>query len=520
MAINYSKLGYDYTLALCAAIEAYTEQECSHMPKAFHYRGLNLRFAVERYLYIQCINSAPLFALYQSYKAGQEPDEEHFLKLSTSEAAIAHYLLQHSSPKLEWALSSKKSSALFYLRWLRKFTRQSLLYLKMHGKGAQPPHEAGTAPHEDRKAPPVLFNIGHPKFVNYLSPILQLFQKHEYAFLVTIDKDLAADYSNLDAPHIVAPAHKTTPHSLFLNAPLKSFTHLADAADATLNALAHFKPKCVVVIEGMSPLDIITAQACKQSDIPCICIQQGWSPAIHTGFRNMSFDEMYVWGQGFADLLAPYNPEQKFTITGGHAVQRQLPGGKADPRHSSAPETDTSPQKAISFFLQAPCALLDKQGYDDFIDLLIWAAKTYPDQKFIVRAHPGFPVPQSAEAHIRACANIDVSSAATESIALVLQRSYLAVSVFSTLLLEALPFGVVPLICSIGSMGKFYPDIAAQGAAIEITTLEDAKHELSQIIQNPSYLTPYFKSLPNEAEKYFSNTDAAQFIHDKIQHYL
>ena len=65
-------------------------------------------------------------------------------------------------------------------------------------------------------------------------------------------------------------------------------------AETMFVALDLLKPQCSVVVEGNSPTDIIMSEASRFLDIPCFCIQQGWSPYVHSGFRNMCFTEMFV----------------------------------------------------------------------------------------------------------------------------------------------------------------------------------------------------------------------------------
>ena len=61
------------------------------------------------------------------------------------------------------------------------------------------------------------------------------------------------------------------------------FAHILHEADVTLAALQALRPASVVVVEGNAPLDVVTAEACRVLGIPCFCVQQGWSPYVHTG---------------------------------------------------------------------------------------------------------------------------------------------------------------------------------------------------------------------------------------------
>ena len=64
MTLDFGSYGLDYTDKLCAAIERYTASEVRLNSEAYVYRGIQLRYAVERLLYIRCINSKPLFQHY------------------------------------------------------------------------------------------------------------------------------------------------------------------------------------------------------------------------------------------------------------------------------------------------------------------------------------------------------------------------------------------------------------------------------------------------------------------------
>jgi hypothetical protein len=44
----------------------------------------------------------------------------------------------------------------------------------------------------------------------------------------------------------------------------------------------------------------------------------------------MSYSAFCAWGPGFTELLAPYNPDQRFAITGNHVVTCRRPENEAD----------------------------------------------------------------------------------------------------------------------------------------------------------------------------------------------
>src|SRR5699024_10609006 len=87
-------------------------------------------------------------------------------------------------------------------------------------------------------------------------------------------------------------------------------------ADELAAALMLAQCRAVVLAEGNAPEDETLARVGARLGLPTICVQQGWSPLVHTGFRNMSFAAMAMWGEGFGEILAPANPGQHFLAVG------------------------------------------------------------------------------------------------------------------------------------------------------------------------------------------------------------
>jgi hypothetical protein len=312
-----------------------------------------------------------------------------------------------------------------------------------------------------------------------------------------VDSALGASLEAASEPVVIWPAGQDSLRAAMVTGPLQEFPGLLHAADTTLSALEALKPRCVVVVEGNSPLDSVTSEVCRALGIACYCIQQGWSPYVHTGFRNMAFTKMFVWGERFAEILKPFNPQQAFVVSGSHALTLGINKSEAARR-----------SRIISFFLQAPCAFLSTESYDTFVMLIVQSAKAHPSVTFLVREHPGYPVPALQRQLLAPLENVVFSDLAREPLVQVVAMSELVVSVFSTVLLEALAVGVVPLICSIGALPRYAPDIAGAGAGIEVDSVEVARGVIDAVIAEPSMLLPYRDTVQLLAEQYFSKQDA------------
>ena len=131
-----------------------------------------------------------------------------------------------------------------------------------------------------------------------------------------------------------------------------------------------------MTLEGNAPQDILALEVAKKLNIPCYCIQQGWAPFIHNGFRNMSFSEYFVWGKEFANLLKRFNPKQEFLVTGSPFIK------------DSDSNIEITKLRNISFFLQDISPLINETAFQNFFDLIILTSKCFPEISIIVKEHP------------------------------------------------------------------------------------------------------------------------------------
>lgn len=483
MAIDFGSRGLDYTRELCRSIERYTASAVRRDSQAYVYRGMQLRYAVERRLYIQGINSEALFRHYLA-RVSVAPTVA-LPALNPVESDIAFFLCNqraaddHPPRRMgRWLLETARRA----YGWLRRRRLRALL--------AQMPVQRRD----------ILIHVGNAKFVNYLAPVTHELDPNSYAYLLTSDAGLAEQLAQRGLPVASVPTEGSLHQHVFCSYALSGFLQLMHDAEATLAALRVLQPRCALVVEGNAPMDVITAEASRLLGIPCFCVQQGWSPYVHSGFRNMSYTEMFVWGRRFVELLRPYNAEQVFRVTGSHALKT---AGASSVRDSV---------NTLSFFLQAPCALLGFQAFEDFVDLIFSVAQAHPRVRVIVREHPGYPLPDESRQKLQGCPNVYFSIPAVEPLAEVIVASDLVISVFSTVLLEAMAMNVVPLICSIGAMRRYEPAIAAAGAAIEVQSVADARRAIDWVIAEPARLSSIRESMSEISSEFFNPENASKTI--------
>lgn len=491
-----SEFGYAFTRDLCEAISAFTREAVASNAEAFHYRRAELRFAVERHLYISCVNSEPLFRLYVSARTGARPSVSRLP--NKEQARIAQLLV----------LKSYSDKVRVNLGW-RRFARGQRLrigYNRFHAWWRRKEACARLQPPFLENNPEVLFHIVHEKFARYLQPIAEALPL-PYAYLLAVDDSLKRPLAQLGYPYLDLSPDEAGPSVEPVKPALRAFPQIAEAFDKVYTALAHAKPCCVVVAEGNSPLDVVISEACKLLWIPILCIQQGWSPYVHSGFRNMSFTKMLVWGREFAELLKPYNPNQEFVAVGNHVLQ-----------HVTAKMAGQSGKcnDGVSFFLQAPCALLSADRYLEFLTLIEWAARTFPDTPILVREHPGYSVPDQAKRSFLGHKNVRFVTPATHSLEEVLLASRVAVTVFSTTILESIAVGILPIVCNLSSLPRYFPDVDEAGAGIEVRTIGEAKEVIRRVLENPLYAAAFRSEMESFREKFFEAGEPIKRITNEI----
>lgn len=470
---SHGEYGFAYHQALCIAIERLTDAVEQTLPDAYAWRGINLRYAVERDLYFLGMRSEPLFLSYL-HAIGQLDVAPTLV--TQQEIRLAPYFYEKSHPQFKVAEPTTWTSA--------SVGKPVIAY----GKHA-----------ESKKRPDVLAAIIHPKFALYLDPILGGMPEHQCIYLSISSTAAEAWLGEHDRAFIAIQTSRQTAKHEKCSTALSEHSNLIHLANSLLDTLQNVRPRCVLVAEGNAPQDIITLESAKLLGIPCYCVQQGWAPYVHTGFRNMSYSGMFVWGKRFADMLRPWNPEQIFHVSGSHVLP-----------YSSAPKEKTP---CFGFFLQwAGSPLLNVEAHLDFINLLVWFTQAHPSTQVLVRPHPGHPLPPAIEQLLKKLPNAHVSDPYETTLADTLQQTTVVIGISSTVLLEAMHMDSVPLVCSIGPIKKYPIDLVELGIGFEVFSVEEARKTLADLVRNPSLLAPLRERQRQLAPEFFSDQDAIQAI--------
>lgn len=463
-------------LRLNEAIERFTADTAEQDSEAFRSGGADLRHVAERQLFFATFADRKLYEYFVACETGGAlPDAGD---LSIWGRQIAPYFRQ-ARPNLGGS-RQRNSRIRRYLHRLR-------------GRASIKTANCSVGP------PQILILVIHSKFVRYLRPIAERLSV-PYAFLAIDDPAMfeALGQQNLPRVHIELTAGSLkmirAKVSIFgFRFKPKLFDSWIIRLNAIRRALEELDCNCVVIPEGNAPIYELVNQAAQSIAVPTLCVQQGWAPVVHPGFRNMSYTRMCVWGDEFAKLLAPYNPKQRFVVTGNHVVDCE-------------PQGDVGSRKAISFFLQNGAHWITEAAWRSMLGFIEWTAQTFPDCEVRVREHPGEPLQQEDAARLLKAANVILMPPNEFSLTDVLSGCRVAVAINSTTLLEAAASGMIPLILDVSGFGAYHPDIAADGAAVEVTNFIDARRELERLMNDDRHCASFAESLERVRRGLFAQT--------------
>lgn len=206
------------------------------------------------------------------------------------------------------------------------------------------------------------------------------------------------------------------------------------------------RPEGVVVLEGCHYQEQVWGVIARKRGIPCIGIQQGWPSLMHTMFRNLPYSHYLTWGRNLSEYWKKYNPGTDFISTGYlYEVERK----RGDD---------------ITFFLQAPVFISDAAYFDQLVELVVETAERYPERTVGVREHPEYNLPASVVEKLGNYPNVRMMSDCTlvEAFA----HTSVAVSHFSSALLEGVAHDCVPLVFDPARDSRYTPDVEQLGLGL------------------------------------------------------
>jgi hypothetical protein len=485
--IAQDEVGTHLVRALCEAIAGAALVWRAVDEDVFAYRGQDLGYAVERDTFMRLVNNRDLYAAVRALRNNETvPD---VVVANRFENAVAEALLGREAMSQVYLTDRSLPRAL--VQWFRAGARGF--------RRGSPPH-TGDLPRDA-----VCVVVKHPKFFDFIEPVARRLEGRMFGLSTSAETSLHLSMRRF--PFAIPSA---TSRRAPMGRGLRDLTHIADEFDAFVEVLAATRPIAVVVLEGNAGTDEVVNRAAATLGIPCICVQHGWAPIINTGFRNMSYSAMAVWGRGFADLLQPHNPGQRFAVTGSPAF---------DDAHRYA-KTELAARignrHAVLFSLQATAPTISQENVESLIRLARRAA-TWPEAAVLVREHPSHPLQSQSHSPFDDESVITVPPSRYPLLS-VLECSEVVVSISSTTLLEGIALGKPAVVFSQTSGDRYSPDIEAWGAGVEVRDEADALLAVQRLFRDASYREAFRPGMRHFRDEFFAGADgrAADRIADLV----
>jgi hypothetical protein len=452
-------------------------------PGALAHRGLDLSHAFARQLYFAAGADDALYRLWQRAQGIPVP---HPGRLSgTAVALLAR----------DWFGADKARDATPLGLHLRRAVAPLRL---LAGRGEAREAEQGAAR-------PILLFAHSLRFARFLAPVAQRLGAR-CAFLVSASDTGTRQWAAAQG-HAVRLYHPASRGLRRSGSVLAQYAPgLALFAEEIEAALRGSGARVVLVPEGNAPVDEVLSQVGRRIGIVVACLQQGWSPLVHTGFRNMSYAEMLVWGEGFADILAPFNPGQAFHPVGNF----QLPEGEGDV---------VARPHGVAFFCQGSGSWTSQEDEDLMVTLACKIAAARPALPVFVRPHPVQPFDAVTQRQLRMFANVQISDPRQQPLADVLIQISVGVSIYSSTILECVAAGVVPVIFNMTTMPGYLPPVAALGAGVEARTLDDALGMLMTLTETADVASGFLPAIDRFNNEFFARKggQALETIYEELE---
>lgn len=494
-----SEFGYEYIVNLCSAIEQLTAQEEALDKKKFTYKSTNLRYALERSLYFNYANDDILFDIFGQWKMGVLPEK---IKV---EDGLQKKLISIMCKCPEERIVISRSNIAHIAKSTLKFIVRSFLRLGVDGIIYRIRKSVNRRIQKNKQYD-VLFLVLNERFVRYMKPIFDTLPVR--CAFITHDKKTEGFLFREKIPYIKIS------HFLYnltrwsqSDCWIKRF-RLLEYYDNLYDTLERIRPKSVVLVEGNAPIYEVANQICNKLGIQSICIQQGWSPIVHNGFRNMTYSKMLVWGDGFAQDLAKYNPQQKFVATGNIVIEKII-----EPRVPKKPN-----EKIKLGFLPPKCTkILNQKKLDEFMSLVPWVADEFKNAEIRISQHPTILRNGQLE-KLSVYDNVTFMSSLTHTLQEIIGGNDIAISFYSTTILESIAVGALPVIVNLTSMPHYFPDVNVMKAGIEVKSIEEAKKNLKELVYNPEKISHFKNGMEKFRKEYFyaDKEDAIKNIANEI----
>jgi hypothetical protein len=262
-----------------------------------------------------------------------------------------------------------------------------------------------------------------------------------------------------------------------------------------LGSLKHNQPSVLVFAEGTSMQDEVSSQVAKTLSIPTVRIQSGRGGVMHCGYRNMSFDRMLCWGEGFVKRYKEYSPSPTYEIMGSPLFN----GLKKTKKEAT--------NFAVAVFTQPISKHISVKEYTALINVCIAIVNKIPEAKIIVRKHPVDTSNAFDELLAQYPEQVKLKPTTECSLAEVMCKVQCAVGFYSTTLSEAAACDVIPIVMKLREQHSVFPFPEKYGAAIITESEKDTFDIIHSILKTPNKFLETREKMKVFSNEFFGEND-------------
>ena len=256
------------------------------------------------------------------------------------------------------------------------------------------------------------------------------------------------------------------------------------------------RPAVMVFGEGTSMEDAVMAMATKAYDVPTIRLQSGRAGVLHVGYRNMPFDRMLCWGEGFVERYKRFTPQAEYVVTGS-LLTDDVSDMKTIDRH----------HPTCCIFTQPISKHIAREDYEELVATGKKLLNCYPKMHLLIRKHP---VDQSTlmDDIVREYPDrVTMADTHTYTLKAVMQVADIGLGFYSTTLSESAACGVIPVIFKLKESHSVFPYPEECGAAIEVSSADSAIEAIGRLLGDSALERSMRSNMRNFSQKYFGPAD-------------
>lgn len=464
-------------ILLTELIESLLDWQEKKYLNLFIYEKVNFKAAFARYFYFSAINQPS--ALLPLIAASRGWATQH-----KSQALLDLY------KEIE-VLNGFKSKINLMLRAVVAYLKVFFMSMRSVMLGKERHFE-----NEDEKS--IGFFVINPRFLIFFNEIISALKEQQKIIFSNdssaFDESLLADgvcqqklmSGNLSLFNIHIPIF----HPLFF-----IYVTILQVYTGMLASLRYRQPSVLVFAEGTSMQDEVSSQAAKTLSIPTVRMQSGRGGVMHCGYRNMTFDKMLCWGEGFVQHYKKYSPDPVYEVTGTPLFNDLKKKGQ------------TKKNFTIAIFTQPISKHISNYEYATLINICNTVLKNLPHVKVIVRKHPADISKDFNTLSLQYPDHLKLMPATHYTLTNVMNEIDCAIGFYSTTLSEAAACNVIPIIIKMRDQHSIFPFPEKYGAAIVADSNSASIDIISDLMKNPSKFLETRENMKIFSDRFFGIND-------------